>query len=1609
MIVKNEADIIASTLENLCHYIEFDYWVIVDTGSTDNTRQIISDFFKDKNIKGELHETGWKNFGFNRSDALSKAFNKTDYLLIFDADDRIVGEFVLPKELNLDGYHFKFGDNFSYIRLLLVNNALRWKFMGVLHEYIICTNENYSCKFENIEGNYHLISGKSGARSKNPNKYRDDALILEKAYGEAQKNKDEIMVRYSFYCAQSYKDAGEHAKSIEWYKKRISHGGWNQEVYYSYITIGQLYAKMNNIESAFYYWALSFDADPERCEGIYYMIKHCRENGNFQLAFHYYKWVENNKTRNLINKLFVTEDVYKYLLDYEFTIVACYVNQHNIVIPSFHTLFKCENALSIGFKENIVYNLQFYLNFIDSENLPFFYDYLGFVKQIYLETGSLKKHIIDITDKMKDIFTPLLSHYDYSTILSLTYSCKEITHAVSHSANELGVTIRHDVVLTMTSCKRLDLFKKTINSFINNCSDVNKITYFFCVDDNSSDEDREQMMKMYPFFDFYFKNVDEKGHRQSMNIVWNKLNELKPKFYLHLEDDWLFINKCNYISDSVSFLERYESDGIHQILFNKNYAEVISHYNTVGGKIIGNAIENNTTNNKFKLHIKDEANLCGSNCAYWPHFSFRPSMIRTSAVLTLGNFDSPNTFFERDYADKYFNLGYTSAYFNEVNSIHIGKLTFETQDDKKNAYRLNNEEQFNSGNANVNATEHVNGNTNNKIKVVNLLRRTDRRNGAVKNFKNANITNYEFIEAVDGKALTTSSELISLFKGNDFGNRRGVIGCALTHYNLWKKLLESDFEFFFIMEDDVTVVESFKGQIEKINFEKYDILLMGYSMFSQTLEKVKQVYRRSCHKGEEDLLIDKLQMDYFIGGTFCYSINKNGAKKLVDYINKNGIKHGIDYLFKIVPELECFETRPHISFSEWNEGGKAVDSDIQNMYESIDLSDTPDGLLEKYHYYPNQDFFGSDIHYIGNKSLFDQLLIAEGDSSCVCFNTLGYFKHEFDATKLIKINCGLYVKKQYISSLQHIITQPSNKNKIRVKMLCNWCSSEQLCREWSNMCLDGFSWKNIEITWDGENIDYYVIINQTNETGYDKSRTIIFQMEPWVYDDGKNWGVKTWGEWSKPDSSLFFHVHNHVNYLNNVQWLLKQPLSVVSKDFTEKNINKFDTILTCVCSKKNNDVGHQLRNNFIHYIEENIHTHTHSITLQVFGKSNFYNFTSYVGELLDDDKYHSLIQFKYHISCENNFEYNYATEKIWEPILCECLCFYHGCPNLEDYIDSNAFVRIDLNDFESSLQIVKKAMQEDWWSQRLPFIRAEKQKILTKLGFFPALENIIESKSKQDSNLNIRLQEFRNSNMNNNSNKNKKKIAICLFGQPRDYVIGHKNIKDLIENQQQYDCDIFFHCWNIENHSVYKSAEWREIPKKSLIIEDMDVVNQQLLDLYKPVKYKFENSIDKFNENIYNDTIAYNNITNDKILQNINNILSQMYSRNEVRKLFEQHVSEKNIEYDYVIMTRFDVMKKINLKLELLEGNKVYIDNMHYPRKIITDTFIICPQHIFILWFNLFDNLKNILNNEEINKKMKQNNEKLIVNAEELIMANFIYYFDINLVNYLPNINVYKQ
>jgi hypothetical protein len=178
MIVKNESHIIEKTLSNLCSYINFTYWVICDTGSVDNTVSVITNFFDKRGILGEIFHHEWKDFGHNRTLALDAAFNKTDYLLIFDADDTITGNFKIPN-LTADKYNLFLGsEQFKYVRPLIINNRKRWRFKGILHEYLEPL-ENINSD-ETINGEYVITSGKEGNRSKNSNKYANDAELLKK-------------------------------------------------------------------------------------------------------------------------------------------------------------------------------------------------------------------------------------------------------------------------------------------------------------------------------------------------------------------------------------------------------------------------------------------------------------------------------------------------------------------------------------------------------------------------------------------------------------------------------------------------------------------------------------------------------------------------------------------------------------------------------------------------------------------------------------------------------------------------------------------------------------------------------------------------------------------------------------------------------------------------------------------------------------------------------------------------------------------------------------------------------------------------------------------------------------------------------------------------------------------------------------------------------------------------------------------------------------------------------------------------------------------------------------------------------------------------------------
>lgn len=74
MIVKNETHIIKECFDSI--YDQIDYWIIVDTGSTDGTQELIKNYFAEKGIPGELIERPWVSFGHNRTELFNSVMEK---------------------------------------------------------------------------------------------------------------------------------------------------------------------------------------------------------------------------------------------------------------------------------------------------------------------------------------------------------------------------------------------------------------------------------------------------------------------------------------------------------------------------------------------------------------------------------------------------------------------------------------------------------------------------------------------------------------------------------------------------------------------------------------------------------------------------------------------------------------------------------------------------------------------------------------------------------------------------------------------------------------------------------------------------------------------------------------------------------------------------------------------------------------------------------------------------------------------------------------------------------------------------------------------------------------------------------------------------------------------------------------------------------------------------------------------------------------------------------------------------------------------------------------------------------------------------------------------
>lgn len=327
-IVKNESHVIERCLNSVKRLI--DYALIVDTGSTDNTVDVIRNWLDEHQIAGEVVSEPWQNFAYNRTFALRKLMEKDfiDYALMLDADE------ILVFDKKFDTCNFKYNltsdvynvvtkmGGCTYNRPQITSNKKSFQYRGVVHEYL----DMSGCVSNDTALGFYNLPIQDSHRNSSGNKFLQDVVMLESAL-ENSKDEPWIKSRYTFYLAQSYRDLGLKEKALKNYLERADMGLWIEEQYVSLYNAGNLmcelgYPKGEIIQT----YMRAIELIPERAEAFHGVVNYCRINSLFQQGYMIGKYgVHLQKINNQYDKskgLFIQTWIYDYALLDEFSIVA---------------------------------------------------------------------------------------------------------------------------------------------------------------------------------------------------------------------------------------------------------------------------------------------------------------------------------------------------------------------------------------------------------------------------------------------------------------------------------------------------------------------------------------------------------------------------------------------------------------------------------------------------------------------------------------------------------------------------------------------------------------------------------------------------------------------------------------------------------------------------------------------------------------------------------------------------------------------------------------------------------------------------------------------------------------------------------------------------------------------------------------------------------------------------------------------------------------------------------------------------------------------------------------------------------------------------------------
>lgn len=404
LMIKNEEKIIERCLTKALPFV--DAVAILDTGSTDNTIKECEKFLSASGKPYKINTEPFKNFGYNRTFSFQKAVELCDilnwdkektYCIAVDADMNVV---VSPefKKFNLTATGYKAiqaNSRIKYYNVRFMRCSFDWKCIGSTHEYW-SGEQTDSIPYEVF---YIDDKGDGGCKA---DKFERDVRLLTEELKESPNNP-----RTHFYLAQSLKDSGKFKESISYYKKRIEIGGWVEEVWYSYYQIAKCYEVLKDIDKMELWANKAFNFYPKRAEPLYYLTRYFRENSHHYKAYHYYmKGKDIPYPKN--DLLFIENNVYEGLFDYENTILACYVKnkaRHESVVD----LITYINRNIPYYINNTRENIHYYVETLESDTYKGTYSGMNFP-----QIEEYKPSSISLIPYTEDKFLINIRYINYS-------------------------------------------------------------------------------------------------------------------------------------------------------------------------------------------------------------------------------------------------------------------------------------------------------------------------------------------------------------------------------------------------------------------------------------------------------------------------------------------------------------------------------------------------------------------------------------------------------------------------------------------------------------------------------------------------------------------------------------------------------------------------------------------------------------------------------------------------------------------------------------------------------------------------------------------------------------------------------------------------------------------------------------------------------------------------------------------------------------------------------------------------------------------------------------------------------------------------------------------